>query len=143
MSIVISRKQAALSGLKRFYTARPCKFGHDAERFVTTGGCVKCNAERSQLFRSTAAKSSVSQLRGWFGYPSHPDDYTALLAYAQGLDMARGRTPHAPSAPTPIEIITPERMREMRALALGKAVDMSGTPDRPAVDASEAWLKDT
>ena len=44
----ITRKEAAKRGLSRFYTGRPCKFGHDAERYVTNGQCVICNAVQAQ-----------------------------------------------------------------------------------------------
>ncbi len=39
---IITRAQAIGLGLKRFYTAKPCKQGHIAERYVTTGGCLSC-----------------------------------------------------------------------------------------------------
>jgi hypothetical protein len=143
MKPTMTRRQAHDAGLKRYYTGRPCLKGHDSERFVTTGGCVKCNAERSTLFRSSNTVASVSRLRGWFSYPLHPDDYAAALAYCQGLDMARSRIPHVPDAPPPVDEITPERIREMRALALGRVVDLVGTQDSPRVDASEAWMRDT
>lgn len=85
---VISRKQAHELGRKRFYTGRPCLNGHLAQRFVTTGGCVACNAARSKLF--AMAKSNEV---GKFVYPLHPDDHAAALAYCQALDMQRGRMP--------------------------------------------------
>lgn len=40
--IIIDRQAAADSGRTRFYTGRPCKHGHMAERFVSGGGCVEC-----------------------------------------------------------------------------------------------------
>lgn len=139
---ISTRREAAEAGLKRFYTGKPCKFGHDAERFTTTGGCVKCNAERSKLFATNTAKAVNARAQGLFTYPCHPDDAAALLAYAQGLDLARGRVPHVPEKPQAVEAITPERIREMRAQALGKVVDLVGTQDRPRVDSAEAWLRD-
>jgi hypothetical protein len=39
---IITRKQAFARGLVRFYTGRPCKNGHDAERYTSVGNCVKC-----------------------------------------------------------------------------------------------------
>lgn len=39
---IISRQQAQLQGLKRFFTGEPCKRGHQAERFTSNGGCVRC-----------------------------------------------------------------------------------------------------
>lgn len=88
---IITRSEAHAQHRKRFYTGRPCIHGHDAQRFVTTGGCVACNAARSKLF-----KLEENATQGRFVYPLHPEDYAAALAYCQGLDMARGRVPHIP-----------------------------------------------
>jgi hypothetical protein len=41
---VLSRAEAAASGLSRFYTGRECRSGHAAERFVSNRQCVACNA---------------------------------------------------------------------------------------------------
>lgn len=41
---VISRAEAAQRGLSRFYTGRPCKRGHEAQRYVSNKQCVTCNA---------------------------------------------------------------------------------------------------
>ena len=38
---IISCKEAKAQGLKRYFTGKPCKHGHIAERHVT-GGCVIC-----------------------------------------------------------------------------------------------------
>ncbi len=43
----LTRKEAALRGLSRFWTGRPCKFGHLAERYVSNRQCVQCNAENT------------------------------------------------------------------------------------------------
>ena len=48
---IISREEARERGLKRFFTGEPCKYGHVAERYVSTGACVECarlNAKRWQ-----------------------------------------------------------------------------------------------
>jgi hypothetical protein len=47
--VVLSRQEAAASGLSRFYTGRKCENGHMAQRYVTNGQCVKCNAERARI----------------------------------------------------------------------------------------------
>jgi hypothetical protein len=52
---------------------------------------MACNAARSKLFARAVAASV-------FTYPLHPDDHAALLAYAQALDLQRGRAPHVPKA---------------------------------------------
>lgn len=40
--VVVDRMTAQSKGLKRYYTGEPCKKGHIAERFVSSGGCVLC-----------------------------------------------------------------------------------------------------
>jgi len=42
---IISQRQAAARGMARFYTGRPCRRGHDAERYVAGGNCVECHRE--------------------------------------------------------------------------------------------------
>lgn len=44
---LLTRKEAALRGLSRFWTGRLCKFGHMAERYVSNRQCVQCNAEKT------------------------------------------------------------------------------------------------
>lgn len=39
---LISRQAAYAAGLRRFYTGQPCRKGHIAERYVSTGGCIAC-----------------------------------------------------------------------------------------------------
>lgn len=141
--LILTRQDALKSGLRRFYTGRPCKRGHDSERFVTTGNCVRCNAERSKLFASTAKKSYVARSQGHFVYPCHADDAAALLAYAQALDLARGRTPHVPAVSAPVGEVTPEQIRQMRAHAFGKAVELQEAGEPPKIDSSMAWMRDT
>ncbi len=43
----LTREEAALCGLSRFWTGRPCKFGHMAERYVSNRQCVQCNAVKT------------------------------------------------------------------------------------------------
>jgi len=45
--MLLTREEAAACGLSRFWTGRPCKFGHIAERYVSNRQCVHCNAEKA------------------------------------------------------------------------------------------------
>lgn len=47
-SIVLSRTEAAMSGLSRFYTGKLCRDGHRSERYVTNRQCVACNAGKAR-----------------------------------------------------------------------------------------------
>ena len=40
---VISRREACKKELKRFFTGKPCKHGHIAERFISSHMCRECN----------------------------------------------------------------------------------------------------
>ena len=40
---IISRKDAKALGLTRYFTGKPCKHGHIAERDTGAGRCVECN----------------------------------------------------------------------------------------------------
>ena len=40
---IISRKEAKARGLTRYFTGKPCKHGHIAERDTGAGRCVECN----------------------------------------------------------------------------------------------------
>jgi len=43
-----TRVEAALCGLTRFYTGKPCKNGHITERYVSNKQCVSCNAIKAR-----------------------------------------------------------------------------------------------
>jgi len=120
---ITTRRQAMERGLKRFYTGRPCIAGHDAQRFVTTGGCVACNAARSQLFRSSAQKTQGSRLRGYFTYDLDPADHAAALAFCQALDLQRGRVPQSSKMPArgSEALVLPEHLAVYRDQALREA----------------------
>lgn len=46
--VVLSRKEAAMCGLSRFYTGKTCKLGHYSERFVSNRQCVECNSAEAR-----------------------------------------------------------------------------------------------
>lgn len=39
---IITRKEAKQKGLKRYFTDKPCKYGHIAEKWVTGSTCLEC-----------------------------------------------------------------------------------------------------
>jgi len=86
---IINRADAHAQGLRRFYTGKPCKFGHDSQRFVTTGNCIECANQRSRRF---AVQKNATD--GKFVYPlKNQADHAAAWAYCQALDLARGEVP--------------------------------------------------
>jgi hypothetical protein len=41
--MAIGRDEAKALGLKRFFTGKPCKHGHVAERGLSNPGCMECS----------------------------------------------------------------------------------------------------
>lgn len=50
---VISRKDAKVKNLKRYFTGKPCKRGHIDERIVSTGNCNTCKVLRTRDKRAS------------------------------------------------------------------------------------------
>lgn len=48
MSEIISREEAATLKLKRYYTGKPCAYGHMRERLTANGDCLECKARRNK-----------------------------------------------------------------------------------------------
>jgi len=56
---IISCKDAKAKGLKRYFTGKPCKRGHVAERHVT-GGCIICaNEDQVKYYHQDPEKYKV------------------------------------------------------------------------------------
>jgi 5-methylcytosine-specific restriction endonuclease McrA len=72
------RATAIASGLKRYFTGKPCKHGHVSERFTSTGACIECDSqwqkanrkpgtgsERFRLWREKNKDRKREQDRNW------------------------------------------------------------------------------
>lgn len=106
MHKIMKRREAAQQGLSKYYTGVVCRKGHDTFRWTASGACVQCAAEYAGHYVRKMRRGLADRMRGHFSYPCHPDDQAAALAYCQALDLARGRqpvTPVAPSAPKPFD----------------------------------------
>lgn len=77
MREVLSRSEARAAGLARFYTGKPCRYGHVAERYTCSGKCSECQRRLSANFK---ARNQCQQ--------------TAYRAerYAVGADREREKT---------------------------------------------------
>lgn len=58
--IIVSKKEAASKGLKRYFTGKPCKRGHVLERLVSTGSCVSCS------HATRRGESAVKKVKGYW-----------------------------------------------------------------------------
>jgi hypothetical protein len=79
---LISREAAYTQGLTRFYTGKPCKQGHIAQRYVSGGACVDCMgkfAPRRHPFRKDLAAYVCPKL--WVPVNTTPEQFAALETY--------------------------------------------------------------
>jgi hypothetical protein len=64
---IITRKEAAQQGLSRYFTGKPCKHGHIAERQTGKGVCIACKRDwekqNTDYFRTYWAKPKNKERR--------------------------------------------------------------------------------
>lgn len=56
---IVSKQQASALGLKKYFTGKPCKQGHIAERYVAKSTCCEClkiNAEKTRDARNARSR---------------------------------------------------------------------------------------
>src|SRR5919205_1500981 len=70
MTEIISRDEALARGLKRYFTGKPCRAGHVAERYSGNGGCTECHrayrADHARRWRKAnpeKARDAANRLR--------------------------------------------------------------------------------
>ena len=62
---IITQKEAKEQGLVRYYTGKPCKYGHNDERYTAGFGCVTCqrimrqNKRKDPEFRARERKERL------------------------------------------------------------------------------------
>jgi hypothetical protein len=95
-----TRLAAAAAGLTRYNTGRPCRNGHVADRYTSTGNCSECLKDNNRQLAATLRQAKTPDTTGGrlFTYRLHPDDHAAALAFCQALDLQRGRQPQASQA---------------------------------------------
>lgn len=92
MMRTMQRTEAKRRGLKRYFTGRPCKHGHVAERFVNNAGCVECHRARMRAqhrvwYAAHSIQEHRARNRAWD--TAYPDRRAAL----SGLYIARRTYP--------------------------------------------------
>lgn len=49
---IVTRMEAAKAGLNRYFTGKPCRYGHLSERYVLNGTCVECAMNSANRHRN-------------------------------------------------------------------------------------------
>lgn len=73
---VISRKEAASLGLKRYFTGEKCLHGHIAERGVANWGCLECQNLRAPEQRAKRKEYSAEYRKEY--YANNKERFSAL-----------------------------------------------------------------
>ena len=86
---IISRDEARALGLKRFFTGKPCKRGHVAERWACGGGggeCVECSLENGRKYRAADPERTRENARKWRAANLEMARERDRLCYAKNKD---------------------------------------------------------
>lgn len=54
---IITRQEAIARGLTKYYNGKPCKRGHDCERYTLTSNCAQCTIESTARGRDKIRQS--------------------------------------------------------------------------------------
>jgi len=73
---IITRKQAQEQGIVRFFTGKPCKYGHVSERKTINSRCLECHkVDMRKRYADPAAKKKIDkQNRKWVLENKHKVD---------------------------------------------------------------------
>lgn len=93
---VVSRAQAHKQGLKRYWTGKACKQGHNEQRAVSSGICCACNRMYAAKFRN-ASTVGFESLR----VECHPDDMETVRQFVAGINTVRELHASAPAVAPP------------------------------------------
>jgi hypothetical protein len=63
---IITRTEAMALGLIRYFTSKPCKRGHIAERYVLRSKCIECNRERARVRYAANSEKINEQNRAYY-----------------------------------------------------------------------------
>jgi hypothetical protein len=62
---IISQSEARAKGLKRYYSGKPCKRGHVAERQVSSRNCVECDLAIQRAWYDANREKHLGTVRAW------------------------------------------------------------------------------
>ncbi|HKY46136.1 MAG TPA: hypothetical protein VJM50_23800 [Pyrinomonadaceae bacterium] len=62
---IITRAEAKAHGFPRYFTGKPCKYGHVSERASANGCCLACNADRMACWRKENPDKAKAVLAKW------------------------------------------------------------------------------
>ena len=89
MPDIISRKDAKALGLKRYFTGKPCKYGHVAQRFADNKSCVECVKRYTKKRDSTPRRREYDRKRKLRWAKENPEKHNARCAARRAAKLQR------------------------------------------------------
>jgi hypothetical protein len=62
---ILTKREARSRGRKRYFTGKPCKRGHLAERLVSSGICLECGNAATSAWRKTNREKCTATSKVW------------------------------------------------------------------------------
>lgn len=63
---IISRGDAKRAGLNKYFTGKPCRRGHVAERYAAGGHCETCHADDGRASEARRKPGKSQRRPGWW-----------------------------------------------------------------------------
>ena len=99
---VMTRREAAVKGLTKYFTGKKCKHLHLSQRYVSTGTCVSCGSDNNKIYRRQLINADMGahgpqmiEFKCWV----HVDDKDGLDVHINALKAARRLMPVVPRCP--------------------------------------------
>lgn len=85
----ITRREALLKGLSRFYTGKLCRRGHDSPRYVRSGQCIKCQSDAQKVYyRALSQRQLVVRVDLPVGFTPTQENELFGIMLAYGSEQA-------------------------------------------------------
>jgi 5-methylcytosine-specific restriction endonuclease McrA len=114
--VIMSRIEAKAAGLARYFTGKPCKHGHVAERYASTCVCVTCQRQNNAAYLPAYASARSDDLKAYMNsyYRSRRDEFVQRAREWKKANPEKARASNAASVKRNIDAVR-ARTRNRRA----------------------------
>jgi hypothetical protein len=89
LASLISRKEAINKGLPKYFTGKPCKYGHTAERRVSNWNCVICETEKARKAYAKDPTNYLQAQKKWYAKTLEYQKHRAKTYRLQNADKVK------------------------------------------------------
>jgi len=88
---IFTCKDAKAQGKTRYFTGKPCPYGHISERIVSTRACVECSSQRKHLWSKENPEKVAKQKRNWIARNLEKVKYSKSESQKRNRESANAR----------------------------------------------------